>query len=120
MRLRIFTWAASVTLVVASVACGPIQFVSQVTIRAEKAVADAKLQQADKYAPYEYYGAEALLEQAKHRAGFGDFQTAYRYGKKAEAMADKAVKLSKQRREEEGDVTKPASGGAPPPRRVSP
>jgi hypothetical protein len=97
-------------------ACGPIQFVSQVTIRAEKSVADAKLQQADKYAPYEYYGAEAYLEQAKHRAGFGDFQTCYRYGKKAEKMAKEAVRLTKIRREEEEDVTKPSGADAPPAR----
>lgn len=86
------------------VACGPIQFVSQVTIRAEKSVSTAKLHKAHIYAKYEYYGAEAFLEQAKHRAGFGDFQTAYRYGVKAENLANKAVKLTKLRREEESDV----------------
>lgn len=109
------------------VSCGPIQFVSQVTIRAEKAVADAKVQKADKYAPYEFYGAEAFLEQAMHRAGFGDFQTSYRYGKKAEQMANKAAKLAKQRREEEGDVSQPSGGATrpseetpPPTRRATP
>jgi hypothetical protein len=109
------------------VSCGPIQFVSQVTIRAEKAVADAKLQRADKYAPYEYYGAEAFLEQAMHRASLGDFQTSYRYGKRAEQMANKAAKLSKQRKEEEGDVSRterpeprPSDEATPPRRQTTP
>jgi len=99
------------------VACGPIQFVSQVTIRAEKAVSTAKLQKAHLYAKYEYYGAESYLEQAKYRAGFGDFQTAYRYGVKAEKMAKKAVKLTKLRREEEGDTGDPSDKARPAPPR---
>ncbi len=99
---------ASVLLVATGLAaCGPIQFVSQVTIRAEKAVSSAKLNKAHIYAKYEYYGAEAYLEQAKFRAGYGDFQTSYRYGVKAEKMAKKAVKLTKLRREEERDVGDP-------------
>jgi hypothetical protein len=99
-------------------ACGPIQFISQVTIRAEKAVATAKLHKAHIYAKYEYYGAEAFLEQAKHRAGFGDFQTAYRYGVRSEKLANKAVKLTNLRREEERDVGDKSEGARPaPPRR---
>jgi hypothetical protein len=99
------------------VACGPIQFVSQVTIRAEKAVSTAKLHKAHIYAKYEYYGAEAFLEQAKHRAGFGDFQTSYWYGVKAEKLANKAVKLTKLRREEESDVGEKTDRTQPTPPR---
>lgn len=114
-------WALIGVVILAVGACGPIQFVSQVTIRAEKSVAEAKLQHADKYAPYEYYGAEAYLEQAKHRAGFGDFQTSYRYGKKAEKMAKEAVRLTKIRREEEQDVTDgPEDSPAPTGERAAP
>ena len=124
MERKIRRWALTAmaaTLLLGSgavlVGCGPIQFVSQVTIRAEKAVAEAKLQQAAKYAPYEYYGAEAYLEQAKHRAGFGDFQTSYRYGQKSEKMAKEAVRLTKIRREEERDVAKPGERDASRPRK---
>lgn len=117
---RILKWSAASALVASLIACGPIQFVSQVTIRAEKAVADAKVLKADKYAPYEYYGAGAYLEQAMHRAGFGDFQTSYRYGKKAEQMANKAAKLAKQRRDEEGDVSKPPGDDASPAKETAP
>ena len=114
MVQKILKWSAVSALVVSLFSCGPIQFVSQVTIRAEKAVADAKIQKADKYAPYEFFGAEVYLEQAKYRAGFGDFQTSYRYGKQAEQMANKAAKLAKLRREEEGDVSRPSEEAARP------
>ena len=106
MFRRPLTW---MLIVVGSslVGCGPIQFVSQVTLRAEKAVATAKLRHSDRYAPYEYFGAEAYLDQAKYRAAYGDYQTAYRYGKKSEAMAEKAVSLTRRRMEEESDKARP-------------
>jgi hypothetical protein len=114
---RLIIRVCGVLLAAGLCACGPIQFVSQVTIRAEKSVAAARLHKAHIYAKYEYYGAEAYLEQAKHRAGFGDFQTSYRYGKKAEKMANKAVKLTKLRREEESDVGDRSKKGKPAPER---
>lgn len=119
MFRRPMTWI--LTLVgLCLVGCGPIQFVSQVTLRAEKAVAAAKLRHSDRYAPYEYFGAEAYLEQAKYRAAYGDFQEAYRYGKKSEAMADKAVSLTKRRMEEESDKVRPGDPGTGAPREVAP
>jgi len=114
---RLFFGVCGVLIAAGLVACGPIQFVSQVTIRAEKAVSTAKLHKAHIYAKYEYYGAEAFLEQAKHRAGFGDFQTSYRYGVKAEKLANKAVKLTKLRREEESDVGDKSDKARPTPPR---
>jgi hypothetical protein len=85
-----------------------------VTLRAEKAVAAAKARQSDRFAPYEYFGAEAYLDQAKYRAAYGDFQEAYRYGKKSEAMANKAVSLTKRRMEEESDQARPPEPREPP------
>ena len=118
MHRRLIFWALGVVLAALFAACGPIQYVSQVTIRAKKRVADAKLQKADLYAKYEYFHADAYLEQAKHRAGFGDFQTSYRYGKHAAKMALKASKLAKERRAEEGDAgDRPTPRRLPPPRR---
>ena len=118
MIRRLVPAVISLAFLASSISCGPIQYISQVSIRAEKAVAAAKLQKADIYAKYEYYGARAYLEQAKHRAGFGDFQTAYHYGLKSEKLANKAVKLAKRRREEERDVgDTPAGRAVAPPRR---
>lgn len=91
--------------------CGPVGYVHHVVIRADSAVAKAKTNDAAKHAPYEYYGAVAFLKQARVRVGFGDMQTAIRYGKKARKMAHKAVELTAQRIEESDDVG--VSVGAP-------
>ena len=118
MSRRAIFWAMGALLAGSISACGPIQFITQVTLRAEKAVAAAKLQKADVHAPYEYWGAVSYLEQAKHRAGFGDFQTSYRYGKKSEKMAKKAIKLTRRRKEEASDAAdRPSGGPRTPPRR---
>jgi len=103
-------------LVLSSEACGPIEFISQVTVRAERAVNDAKLMHARRWAPYEYWGAVAYLEQAKYRAGYGDFQTSYRYGKKAEKMATEAARLTKIRVDEDRDVNRAKSRSRARPR----
>ena len=123
MRHRAFHFLPIFVLLSAGAACGPIEFVSQVTIRAERAVNDAKLMHADRWAPYEYFGASAYLEQAKFRAGYGDFQTSYRYGKKAEKMAKDAARLTKIRVDEDRDVNRsktPATSRPTPRRRQVP
>lgn len=84
--------------------CGPVTYVHHVVLKASSAVEAAKVHKAHRYAPYEYYGAVAYLEQARIRAGFGDFQVAVRYGEKAEKMAKKAVKLTKERIDAQTDV----------------
>jgi len=95
--------------------CGPVMYVHEVVIKAESSVAAAKVRNAAKYAPYEYYGAEAYLRQAHVRAGYGDFQWAIKYGEKSSKMAKKAIRLSKQRiehRRDVGDVTATPSAPA--------
>lgn len=121
MRQRITRFLPILVLFSMGAACGPIEFVSQVTIRAERAVSDAKLMHAERWAPYEYFGAAAYLEQAKFRAGYGDFQTSYRYGKKSEAMAKDAARLTKIRVDEDRDVnrSKARTVARPAPRRRS-
>lgn len=84
--------------------CGPVGYVHNVVIKAESSVARAETNDAAQYAPYEYYGAKAYLEQARLRAGFGDFQTAIRYGKKSYEMAKKAGELTAERLAEKDDV----------------
>jgi len=84
--------------------CGPVGYVHHVVIRADSAVAKAKTNDAAKHAPYEYYGAVAFLKQARVRVGYGDMQTAIRYGKKARKMAHKAVELTAQRIDESDDI----------------
>lgn len=91
-------------------ACGPVQYISQVTSRASTELAAAKSAGAQKYAPYEYTTAELYLHKAREEAGSSDYQAAIRFGKKSEIMARKARRLaieSTSEPPEEGDEAAP-------------
>jgi hypothetical protein len=75
-------------------ACGPVQYVSQVTQRASTELAAARSANADKLAPYEFTTAELYLHKAREEAGYSDYQAAIRFGKKAELMARKARRIA--------------------------
>ena len=75
-------------------ACGPVEYISQVTRRASSEVAAAKAAGAEKRAPYEYTSAVAYLHKAREEAGYADFQAAIRFGKVAQQMAEKARELA--------------------------
>jgi hypothetical protein len=82
---------------VAAAACGPVQYVGQVTRRASSSVAAAKAAGADKWAPYEYTMAVQFLHKSREEAGYSDYQAAIRFGKKAEIYARKATKIALDR-----------------------
>ena len=90
-----------VVLVVVTVfglgACGPVQYVGQVTRRASSSVAAAKSAGADKWAPYEYTMAVLYLHKSREEAGYSDYQAAIKFGKKAEIWARKATKIALER-----------------------
>lgn len=75
-------------------ACGPVEYISQVTRRASSEVAAAKAAGAEKTAPYEYTSAVLYLHKAREEAGYADFQAAIRFGKVAQKMAEKAKELA--------------------------
>ena len=101
---RAWTWMVLALGLFVAGGCGPVVYVHDVVIRARSAVAAAKTQRADQYAPYEYYGAQAYLKQAEIRAAYGDFLLSWKYGVKATKLAKKAIKLTKKRIEEKEDV----------------
>jgi hypothetical protein len=72
-------------------ACGPIAYVNQVTRKASDSVEEARIAQADKYAPYYWTRATQYLHQAKVLAAHADFQAANRFGRLADEAAQKAV-----------------------------
>jgi hypothetical protein len=74
-------------------ACGPIEYVNQVTRKASASVAAAKAVDADKYSPYYYTLAIEYLHKAREEAAAADFQAANRFGRKAD---DAAVMAKKQ------------------------
>ena len=72
------------------VACGPVAYVSQVTIKADDALDDARAAGAEKYSPYYFTRATQYLRMAHEVAGRADFQGANRFGRLAEEAAIKA------------------------------
>jgi len=77
-------------LLVSSLACGPVEYLTQVTRRASSAVEAARAAGADRLAPYEYTSAVEYLHKAREEASAAQFQPAIRFGHKAEEMAEKA------------------------------
>lgn len=83
-------------LVVASAGCGPFGYLKQVASDATRAVADAEAAGAEQYAPYEYWGAVAYLEQAKILMGYSEYERSFDFGDRAKQLANEA-KVKAQR-----------------------
>ena len=102
MRARAWVFVLGACLGSAGVtACGPIEYVNQVTRRASSSVSAARAANAEKLSPYWWTRAVEYLHQARVLAAHSDFQAANRFGRLATESADKA-------REEA------LAGGAPP------
>ncbi len=72
-------------------ACGPIGYVSRVTLGASSAVEQAQAAGADKGSPYWYTRAQLFLRQARIEAADADFEAANRFGRLAEEAAKAAT-----------------------------
>jgi hypothetical protein len=71
-------------------ACGPIEYVNNVTRGADGAVAEARAANAAKWSPYYWTRAVEYLRLARLEAASADFQAANRYGRLSEEAAIKA------------------------------
>jgi hypothetical protein len=71
-------------------ACGPIEYVNQVTRRADTAVSEARTADAPTLSPYWWTRAVEYLRQARVEAAAADFQAANRFGRLATEAAEKA------------------------------
>ena len=104
-------------------ACGPVEYISQVGNKAASAVSSAKLAQADRYAPYEYTAAEEYLHKAREEAGYAEYQDAIEYGRRSEELANRARAISVAKLAEQASKSsrvtpatekeEPSSGAAP-------
>lgn len=84
LRMR---WVALVMLLAS---CGPVAYISQVTIKADDAVEAARVSEADKYSPYWWTRATQYLYMAREVAGHADYQGANHFGRLATEAAEKA------------------------------
>lgn len=83
-----------VTLVLGLSACGPVQYITQVSQTASGELAAAKSAHADKYAPYEYTAAVEYLHKAREEEGYADHEAAVHFGKMAADLASKAREIA--------------------------
>lgn len=70
-------------LLIVCAGCGPIEYITTVTMQAQKAVKQAKNAQAAELAPYEYTLAVETMMKARELAGYARFQEAVHYGKES-------------------------------------
>lgn len=77
--------------------CGPFGYLSKVAKDASRAVADAERAEAEKYAPYEYWGAVTYLEQAKILMAYSEYERSFDYGGRAKQLAEEAKRKAERR-----------------------
>lgn len=87
--------AALVSLAVSAVACGPIQSTTRLG-EASVALERARVVEADKKAPYEYYSARFYLYKAEEEWSYSDFNAALDYATDAKRAAEAAILKAKE------------------------
>ena len=95
-------------------ACGPVEYLNQVTRRAASAQAAAEKVDAEKLAPYEYWTGKEFLHKARELAGYARYQLAIEYGRKAEEAALKARAIAIEKKGQRS-TPEPTSPTAPSP-----
>jgi hypothetical protein len=92
--------------------CGPFGYLKKVANDANRAVAEAESAGAEEYAPYEYWGAVAYLEQAKVLMGYSEYERSFDFGERSKQLANEA-KIKAQRVKKEGSVVHDKDVAAP-------
>jgi hypothetical protein len=78
-----------------SLGCGPIVYVRDVSPRAAAALNQAKADQAEQYAPYEYTKASLYYDKAREEAGHAYFQNAVDWGRRSQDCSIRASALAR-------------------------
>jgi hypothetical protein len=92
--------------------CGPFGYLKKVASDANRAVAEAEASGAEEYAPYEYWGAVAYLEQAKVLMGYSEYERSFDFGERSKQLANEA-KIKAQRVKKGGSVVRDENVTAP-------
>jgi hypothetical protein len=101
-----FVWA------IVCAGCGPFGYLKKVATDASRAVAEAEAAGAEEYAPYEYWGAVAYLEQAKVLMGYSEYERSFDFGERSKQLANEA-KVKAQRVKKGESVQHDESVAAP-------
>jgi hypothetical protein len=88
--------AGLLALAIVCAGCGPFGYLKKVATDASRAVAEAEAAGAEEYAPYEYWGAVAYLEQAKVLMGYSEYERSFDFGERSKQLANEA-KIKAQR-----------------------
>lgn len=107
-KRRLFPFLTLAALVL-SAGCGPFGYLNKVAKDASRAVADAEAAGAEKYAPYEYWGAVSYLEQAKVMMAYSEYERSFDYGSRAKQLAEEAKQKAERR--EAGKMQESMDGG---------
>ena len=97
---RIGGWALGWALAALCSGCGPVLYTTNIRA-AEQKLKLARDENARWYAPYEYYFAEAHLQQAQEEAADAAYEDAIRYAKTAEQWGARALAITERRRQAE-------------------
>lgn len=109
---RLSSRLIALVAVVACAGCGPFGYLKKVATDATRAVAEAEAAGAEEYAPYEYWGAVAYLEQAKVLMGYSEYERSFDFGQRAKDLANEA-KVKAQRVKKGGSVVRDEDVAAP-------
>jgi hypothetical protein len=75
--------------------CGPIVYTKDVSPRAAAALNQARADQAEKYAPYEYTKASLYYDKAREEAGHAYYQNAVDWGRRSQDCSSRASALAR-------------------------
>jgi hypothetical protein len=83
--------------------CGPILYVKDVSPRAAAALNQARADQAEQYAPYEYTKASLYYDKAREEAGHAYFQNAVDWGRRSQDCSRRASALARSAQAKHAD-----------------
>lgn len=86
---------ALIALAVTGSACGPIQSTTRLN-QAAVALERARVAEADRRAPYEYYSARFFLHKAEEEWSYSDFEASHKFATDARRAAEAAVLKAKE------------------------
>ncbi len=75
--------------------CGPVQYSIEIS-SAERVLEQAREEQAQRGAPWEYFYAEAHLEKAREEAAQASYEDAMRYANTAKKFGNIALEISRR------------------------